>query len=442
MCFREIQLFEMEGIVLLSNKGYRAVGDRIRSNPNDISDEDLRVIQSLRIAHKEDLSYVFECLVEKLKRTDKSGVVTYRIKRIESIISKLLRQPEMQLNRMSDVAGCRCIVHNNSQLYALYNKLKESGLIVVHEKDYVKEVKPTGYRSIHLIVKAHLDSKYTIEVQLRTQEQHNWATLVETTDLVYRTKLKECGGGHPLELFHKNLSIPDEELSVANKKTILELAQKFDYIARISNIYEKNYELVRAEWNECRNKGHEYILIATGSDGIPEIQTFYSFQEAEDKYLEKYIENPHHKNIVLTHIRDTSFENVSMAYSNYFMTYNALLYRCYRFAADVFKYEFEEHNRMRMFKWMNYFMRLTIQLVRVSYRDIAHYKFQPVHQMSPKKRKEWSDSIKKHMRQVVTIFNGTYKELMQKSASYSLEKICLHLNLSWWKIKARFSARP
>lgn len=431
----------MEDIVVLSNKGYRAVGDRIRNNPDVISENDLLVIQSLRIAHKQDLSYVFECLVEKLKRVDKSGVVTYRIKRIESIISKLVRQPEMQLNRMSDIAGCRCIVHNNEQLYALYNKLKESGLIVVHEKDYVREVKSTGYRSIHLIVKAHPDSKYSIEVQLRTQEQHNWATLVETTDLVYETKLKEFGDGHPLALFHKNLSIPDEDLSVSNKKLILNLAQKYNYITRLSNIYEKNYELVRTKWNECRSKEHAYVLIATGSDGIPEIQTFYSFQEAEDKYLEKYIENPLHKNIVLTHIRDTSFENVSMAYSNYFMTYNALLYRCYQFAADVFKHEFEEHNRLRMFKWMNYFMKLTVQLVRVSHRDFANYRFRPSHQMSPKKRKEWSDSIKKHIRQVVAIFHGTYNELMQKPASYSMEKICLLLNLSWWKFKARFPLR-
>lgn len=427
----------MNEILVLSNKGYKHLGDRIRSNPNDISIEDLRAIQSLRLSHKEDLSRVFECLVNNLKKIDKSGIVTYRIKRIESIVSKLIRQPEMQINRMSDIAGCRCIVHSVDQVYALYRRLQESELTIVNVNDYIQDVKFTGYRSLHMIVKAHPDSKQTIEVQLRTQSQHNWATLVETTDLVYGTKLKECGTGHPLARFHEILSIDDGALTIENKKDILTLAKEYNYISRISNIYEGNYEQVRAKWNECKNKGHSYILIATGADGIPEIQTFRGFQEAERKYFEKYTENPHHKNIVLTHIRNASFENVSMAYSNYFMTYNALLYRCYQFTADVFKYEFE-HDGWRMFGWMNYFTELTIQLLKVSHRDFVHYKLQPTRQMSPQKRKEWSDSIRKHVNQLILIYNGTYKYIREAPYRYTFRRIGVFINLMFWRVRMIF----
>ena len=50
----------------------------------------------------------------------------------------------------------------------------------------------SGYRSIHLNVRLKGD-KRVVEIQLRALEHHNWATLVEITDLLFRTKLKELG---------------------------------------------------------------------------------------------------------------------------------------------------------------------------------------------------------------------------------------------------------
>jgi ppGpp synthetase/RelA/SpoT-type nucleotidyltranferase len=46
-----------------------------------------------------------------------------------------------------------------------------------------------GYRALHLYVECPI-TKRIVEIQLRTKQHHNWATLVEIVDLVYNKQLK------------------------------------------------------------------------------------------------------------------------------------------------------------------------------------------------------------------------------------------------------------
>jgi ppGpp synthetase/RelA/SpoT-type nucleotidyltranferase len=63
-------------------------------------------------------------------------------------------------------------------------------------KDYIKEPKPDGYRSYHLICRyqgIHQDGAYKglrIEIQIRSAMQHAWATAVETIDAFTGQALK------------------------------------------------------------------------------------------------------------------------------------------------------------------------------------------------------------------------------------------------------------
>ena len=89
---------------------------------------------------------------------------------------------------MGDIAGCRCILSTEAGVYNLYKKIQKNiGSLpfeikgVVH--DYIAEPKDSGYKSIHINVTLRGDNR-RIEIQLRSLEQHNWATLVETTDLL------------------------------------------------------------------------------------------------------------------------------------------------------------------------------------------------------------------------------------------------------------------
>ena len=229
---------------------YNRLGERIRLSPDSISPEDLAMLQTLRLSYKNILSSVFNILVEECRKVDKKmGITTYRVKRIESIISKLQREPKMQLSRMSDVAGCRCILYSNDKVYALKEQL-EKRLCVKTVNDYIAYPKPNGYKSLHLIVSTFEDTSKTIEIQLRSTSDHNWATLVEISDLVYQTKIKELGHDGDLGEFHRLLShINEASFSIDTKRKIIDIANRYSYLQKISNIFTKNYIDVRNKWN-------------------------------------------------------------------------------------------------------------------------------------------------------------------------------------------------
>ena len=84
---------------------YKRLSDRIRKNPSDIASTDYEMLQALRLTYKDSLAIVFNTLDKLAHGIDKDCVCTYRIKRIESIISKLLRFPDMEVQRVADIAG-------------------------------------------------------------------------------------------------------------------------------------------------------------------------------------------------------------------------------------------------------------------------------------------------------------------------------------------------
>lgn len=60
--------------------------------------------------------------------------------------------------------------------------LRQDDIILIEKKDYIKEPKPSGYRSLHLIVQVPIFLQKTkkfvyVEVQLRTIAMDFWASL-------------------------------------------------------------------------------------------------------------------------------------------------------------------------------------------------------------------------------------------------------------------------
>ena len=143
-------------------------------------------IRNWRAAHAYPMQVLSNLLRRKSKEVDPDAIVVQRLKRMASIFGKLSRFPNMGLDRMQDIAGCRSIVKSNSEVYWLkYLMLtSESKYLFHHEKDYIENPKESGYRSIHLIYKyAGKKMAYKnmfVEVQLRSKIQHSWATAVDT----------------------------------------------------------------------------------------------------------------------------------------------------------------------------------------------------------------------------------------------------------------------
>jgi hypothetical protein len=101
--------------------------------------------------------------------------VAQRLKRHDTMVDKLSREPAMKLTQMQDIGGVRAVLPSLHHVYALARRLRKSWT-VIKVRDYIAEPKTSGYRALHLIVRR---SGYPVEVQLRTVRQHAWANLVE-----------------------------------------------------------------------------------------------------------------------------------------------------------------------------------------------------------------------------------------------------------------------
>lgn len=124
-----------------------------------------------------------------------------RLKSVNSIIGKLERKGlPLSVNSIKDnlfdVAGIRVICNYRDDVYSVSNYLSsQSDIQVLRVKDYIKNPKQNGYRSLHVIyaVPVFLSSgaHYTpVEVQFRTIAMDYWASLEHA--LRYKTDLPDA----------------------------------------------------------------------------------------------------------------------------------------------------------------------------------------------------------------------------------------------------------
>ena len=82
-----------------------------------------------------------------------------------------------------DIAGVRVICSFPEDIYMLADcLLKQDDVVLVERKDYIKNPKPSGYRSLHLIIEIPIflqneKKMMKVEVQLRTIAMDFWASL-------------------------------------------------------------------------------------------------------------------------------------------------------------------------------------------------------------------------------------------------------------------------
>ncbi|MFT0155388.1 RelA/SpoT domain-containing protein [Tenacibaculum ascidiaceicola] len=314
-------------MTLKTNGDINRLGDKIRDEYPNIKNSTKEQIQEHRISFKETTNATFNSLCSLSKRVNKNAIITYRIKRIETIIGKLKRlntdpKKKQLFARMWDISGCRCIVDNDREVYKL-EKLISKKFTVRKRTDYIKKPKPNGYKSLHLYLQLPNDSK-VVEVQLRNRIDHNWATLVEITDVIFDSQLKEYGKNKKLERFLFLLS-KRKSLVFKDKIFIASVLKEYKYFENLSKVFTRNYLKVRNRWLDLEMKyNHKFFLIETKKDEIPKINSFDGFNKAEDEYFKRYLTN-HNSNIVLTHLTKPSYKNISSAYSNYILTVHSVL---------------------------------------------------------------------------------------------------------------------
>ena len=128
-----------------------------------------------------------------------------RIKGEESMREKCRRNglpenSESALRVLTDAIGIRIVCAFVGDVYKVAEYLRSfPDYEIVTEKDYIRNVKPNGYRSYHMILKT--TEWYYAEIQLRTISMDTWAALehhlkykknVETNAELIKAELKRC----------------------------------------------------------------------------------------------------------------------------------------------------------------------------------------------------------------------------------------------------------
>lgn len=172
-----------------------------------------------------------------------------RVKSYDSILKKI-RRKNIPLNlqaieeNLKDIAGVRVICSFPDDIYKLAeNFLKQDDITLIERKDYIKNPKPSGYRSLHLIVQVPIflqneKKMVNVEVQFRTIAMDFWASLD------HKMRYKK-------ELSDEEVEILQEELYDCAKQSAA-LDERMQRIRdRITQKREKEAILLEDQHDKC-----------------------------------------------------------------------------------------------------------------------------------------------------------------------------------------------
>lgn len=150
-----------------------------------------------------------------------------RLKSYSSIKEKLQREgimatPDQIEKNLNDIAGVRVICSFLDDVYDIAEALlKQDDIKIIRVKDYIKNPKPNGYRSLHLIIEIpiflqHEKHMVKVEIQLRTIAQDFWASLEHQMRYKKNFEFTEAMGKELLECATMSASL-DERMEKLNK---------------------------------------------------------------------------------------------------------------------------------------------------------------------------------------------------------------------------------
>lgn len=111
-----------------------------------------------------------------------------RVKSVDSIIRKLSKNNlpitlEAAEENLKDIAGVRVVCSFIDDIYKIEEcLLAQEDVTLIKRKDYIKNPKPSGYRSLHLIIKTPIYAEngkkdMFVEIQVRTVAMDFWSSL-------------------------------------------------------------------------------------------------------------------------------------------------------------------------------------------------------------------------------------------------------------------------
>ena len=136
-----------------------------------------------------ELTVKFQHIIEEHRENDRYSPieqVSGRVKSVTSILEKMQRK-QIPMERMEeeveDIAGVRIICQFEEDIEKVAALIQSrTDMTVKSEKNYLKHIKQSGYRSYHLIIYYTVETldgpkRLQAEIQIRTMAMNFWATI-------------------------------------------------------------------------------------------------------------------------------------------------------------------------------------------------------------------------------------------------------------------------
>ncbi len=191
------------------------------------------VIDTYRALHYAPMQTCNVALRGYCSRLHLDATVSQRLKRMETIVDKIARHPNMDLTRMQDLGGCRVVFASLDDLWRLQERLLNRHP-EAKVNDYVAEPRESGYRAVHVITQWG-PHKRTIEIQLRTTLMHQWANMIEQVSGALGINYKQDGR-------------EDFQLWAASLSRILEASEKGEPLPRdVMEDYTRTWAVLKTD---------------------------------------------------------------------------------------------------------------------------------------------------------------------------------------------------
>ena len=183
--------------------------------------------------------------------------VSGRVKSVSSILEKMQRKHipmERMEEEVEDIAGIRIICQFEEDIETVASLIQNrSDMTIKSEKNYLKHVKQSGYRSLHLIIYYTVETlngprKLQAEIQIRTMAMDFWATIERSLQYKYKGDMpphvaeRLTNAADAIILLDQEMSSVRDEIMDAQNSSQMQSNLVKDILNNIENLYRVSSE--------------------------------------------------------------------------------------------------------------------------------------------------------------------------------------------------------